>query len=100
MLKRPNKPPPHDEGEPHQDASHQHPKRVYRAVRLPVRVEAMLQTIADTTQQLIQQQAQIQQQLQLTRRMDRLEDLISWQVHIELRHAHAEGVQLPAVPQP
>ncbi|KAL8244742.1 hypothetical protein R6Q59_011000 [Mikania micrantha] len=36
----------------------------------------------------------------VTGRVDRLEDLISWQVHIELSHAHAQGVQLSAVPRP
>ncbi|KAD2393797.1 hypothetical protein E3N88_40774 [Mikania micrantha] len=107
-------------GEPHQDVPNQHPERTYRAVRLPARVEALLQGIADSTQQLIQQQqlqiqqqqAQIQQQQvehsqrlahtneQLTRRVDRLEDLISWHVHVELRHAQCEGIQLPAFPQP
>ncbi|KAD7117782.1 hypothetical protein E3N88_05050 [Mikania micrantha] len=132
--------PPHGEGEPHPDVPQQHPERVYRAVRLPARVEAMIQGIADSTQQLIQQhehmqqqqleltqqmlqiqqqqaqilqqQALIQQQQvehsqrvaqsseQLTRRVDRLEDLISWHVHVELRHAEGEGIQLPAVPMP
>ncbi|KAD7478642.1 hypothetical protein E3N88_01778 [Mikania micrantha] len=128
----PPPPPPHGEGEPHQDVPHQHPECIYRAVRLPARVEAMLQGIADSTQQLIQQQAHMQQQQleltqqllqiqqqaqiqqqqvehshwlahsseQLTRRVDRLEDLISWHVHVELRHAQGEGIQLPAVPQP
>ncbi|KAD0364776.1 hypothetical protein E3N88_44380 [Mikania micrantha] len=56
----PQHPPPHVEWELHQDVPHQHPEHVYRAVWLPVRVEAMLQGIADATQQLIQQQAQIQ----------------------------------------
>ncbi|KAD7117177.1 hypothetical protein E3N88_04445 [Mikania micrantha] len=120
----PPPPPPQGEGEPHQDVPHQHPERIYRAVRLPARVEAMLQGIADSTQQLVQQQAhmqqqqleltqqllQIQQQVQiqqqqveqsqrlahtseqLTRRLDRLEDLISWHVHVELRHAQGEGI--------
>ncbi|KAD5508772.1 hypothetical protein E3N88_16475 [Mikania micrantha] len=122
---QPQQPPPHGEGEPHQDVPHQHPERIYRAVRLPTRVEAMLQGIADSTQQLIQQQVQMQQQQleltqqlvqiqqqvehsqrlahtsePLTRRLDRLEDLISWHVHVELRHAQGEGIQLPAVPQP
>ncbi|KAD6453816.1 hypothetical protein E3N88_08522 [Mikania micrantha] len=107
---QPLQPPPHGEGEPHQDVPHQHPERIYRAVRLPARVEAMLQGIADSTQQLIQQQAHMQQvehsqrlahtSEQLTRRLDRLEDLILWHVHVELRHAQGEGIQLPAVPQP
>ncbi|KAD2804253.1 hypothetical protein E3N88_37630 [Mikania micrantha] len=124
----PPRPPPHGEGEPHQDVPHQHPERIYRAVRLPARVEAMIQGIADSTQQLIQQHEHMQQQLelmqhllqiqqqqtqilqqqaeqrhtseQMTRRLDRLEDLISWHVHVELRHAEGEGIQLPAVPRP
>ncbi|KAL8227649.1 hypothetical protein R6Q57_015233 [Mikania cordata] len=54
-----------------QDVSHQHPERVYRAVRLPARVEAMLQHI-------IEGQSQIQQQqLEHSQRLARLEDLIS-----------------------
>ncbi|KAD5317804.1 hypothetical protein E3N88_17750 [Mikania micrantha] len=119
---QPQQPPPHGEGEPHQDVPHQHPERIYRAVRLPARVEAMIQGIADSTQQLIQQHEHMQQQqleltqqlLQIqqqqtqilqqqsdqTRRLDRLEDLISWHVHVELRHAEGEGIQLPAVPRP
>ncbi|KAD0579089.1 hypothetical protein E3N88_44031 [Mikania micrantha] len=104
----PPPPPPHGEGEPHADVPHQHPERIYRAVRLPARVEAMLQGIADSTQQLIQQHQHMQQQLlqiqqqqsHHTRRLDRLEDLISWHVHVELRHAEGEGIQLPAVPGP
>ncbi|KAL8244508.1 hypothetical protein R6Q59_010766 [Mikania micrantha] len=58
----PPPPPPPGEGEPYQDVPHQHPERIYRAVRLPARVEAMLQGIADSTQQLVQQQAHMQQQ--------------------------------------
>ncbi|KAD4178442.1 hypothetical protein E3N88_27033 [Mikania micrantha] len=60
---------PMPQGEPHQDVPHQHLERIYRAVRLPARVEATLQGIADATQQLIQQQAQIQQQLHLSQQL-------------------------------
>ncbi|KAL8195527.1 hypothetical protein R6Q57_025930 [Mikania cordata] len=37
---------------------------------------------------------------QLTRRVDRLEDLISWQVGIDFRDAATQGIQLPFVPLP
>ncbi|KAL8215778.1 hypothetical protein R6Q57_022615 [Mikania cordata] len=76
----------------------------------PIDMEAVHPVRLDRRTQLIQQQAQIQQhQLQLshqlahtpeqlTRRVDRLEDLISWQVHIDLRDAATQGIQLPVVP--
>ncbi|KAL8197712.1 hypothetical protein R6Q57_024246 [Mikania cordata] len=66
----PQQPPP-------QDLPHPHPERVYRAVRLPARVEVMLQQIIEGQAQMIEGQAQIQQrQLEHSQRLARLEDLI------------------------